>query len=97
LLERVCARPCDDTTDCGDGFACWRGTNLDIEDLDGRARRIGLCLPTCDAGACTADVTALGLACESSGRYCTTACADDTECHPSMHCDGERCTPDTEG
>lgn len=92
VMQR-CARPCAEDAHCGAGFECWTETSFDIEDRDGTARRIGFCLPTCEGGACGDTETALGLACEPSGRFCTWGCASDADCHATMRCLDDRCTP----
>lgn len=91
-IEQLCLRSCDDDGDCGSGFRCYRDAAFDVEDLDGRARRIGSCLPACEAGACLAEASALGLACEPSGQYCTAGCRVDGDCYPSFRCSMGRCT-----
>jgi len=93
VIDELCLRACDDDEDCGSGFRCYSDAAFDIEDQDGSARRIGACLPACEAGECIPAASALGLACEPSGRFCTAGCVEDGDCYPSFRCASGRCSP----
>jgi hypothetical protein len=89
-----CFALCDTDADCDDGFRCHLGSGaFDIETLDGTVRRIGACLPACEGGTCEALAADLGLACEPSGRFCTSACEAASDCYPGFACTTGRCTP----
>lgn len=92
-IEALCLRLCDAETPCPAGNDCFDTPQIDLATADGGARRLGACLPVCAGGVCGDTASALGLACEPSGRFCTAACDVDEDCGPAMRCGAGRCTP----
>ncbi len=93
LVEWLCLELCERDSDCAGGYRCLTETLVAIEDLDRSERVLGACLPACVDGACPSEATALGLACEASGTYCTAGCERDDDCYPTLRCMDGRCTP----